>query len=123
MAVAIYEPLQSESNTTPVCGWSARVRALIGAEPGRWTLASAARAMNVAPRSLQRYLANEQTSFHNELQVARIAAARRLLRETDWKLAAVAREVGFASAQHFNQVFRRFEGQPPRLFREQLRAV
>lgn len=123
MAVAILEPLQPEASNTQVGPWSTRVRALIAAEPGRWTLASAARALMVAPRSLQRYLANEHTSFHAELQGARVAAARMLLKDTDWKLAAVAREVGFASAQHFNQVFRRYEGDPPRVFREKLRAV
>jgi transcriptional regulator GlxA family with amidase domain len=122
MAVAILEPLDSEVSLTPVGGWSARVRALIAAEPGRWTLATAARALMVAPRSLQRYLANENTSFHAELQGARVCSARTLLRDTDWKLAAVAREVGFASAQHFNQVFRRYEGDPPRVFREKLRG-
>lgn len=47
----------------------------------------------------------------------RIAAARRLLRETDSDLATIARAVGFAEAAFFSHVFKRETGMPPGAWR------
>lgn len=81
------------------------------------TLASAARAVGVAPRTLQVHLKSARTSFRAELTAARVAAAQALLESTDTKLSAIALEVGCASLQHFSTMFRRATGMTPSAFR------
>jgi AraC-like DNA-binding protein len=97
-----------------------RLRALL--ESGATaTLADAARRLAVSERSLQRHLRSAETSFSDELRAARIAIAKRLLVETDKKLAAIAVEAGCASLQSFSAVFRRATGETPSEFRERRR--
>ena len=47
----------------------------------------------------------------------RVAAAMRLLAETDWPIARVAREAGFGTAAHFSTRFRRDAGASPAQWR------
>jgi AraC-like DNA-binding protein len=93
------------------------LRALLDARSGKPSLQEAARALGHSPRSLQRRLAEEGKSFRGEREAARIRAARELLRHGEAKIAAVAAEVGFASAQHFSARFRAVTGMSPREFR------
>jgi AraC-like DNA-binding protein len=86
-------------------------------------LAEAARQLGVSERSLQRYLQTESTSFLDEVQNARIAAAKRLLTETDRKLTAIATDVGCASLQSFSTMFRRVTGETPSEFRARSRGA
>ena len=51
------------------------------------------------------------------LTQCRIEEARRLLRTTELKVEEVARRVGFTSASHFAEVFRKHVGMMPREFR------
>lgn len=85
-------------------------------------LAEAAQKLGVSDRSLQRYLQTENTSFLDEVQAARIAAAKRLLLETDRKLTAIATDVGCASLQSFSTMFRRVTGETPSEFRARSRT-
>jgi AraC family transcriptional regulator len=50
---------------------------------------------------------------------ARMNAARRLLRETDQSIVAIAVDLGFSSASHFAQVFRREAEMSPSDYRRQ----
>jgi len=77
------------------------------------TLASEARALAVSERSLQRRLQAAGTSFQRELVRAQVERAMRLLLETDWKLAAIAADVGCSSLAGFSAMFRREVGAPP----------
>jgi AraC-like DNA-binding protein len=86
-------------------------------------LAEAARQLGVSERSLQRYLQTEGTSFLDEVQTARIAAAKLLLSETDRKLTAIATDVGCASLQSFSTMFRRVTGETPSEFRARTRTA
>jgi AraC-like DNA-binding protein len=86
---------------------------LVGAD-----LTTAARALAVAPRSLQRQLADAGTSFRAELRVARLAAARRLLDERDAKIDAVAAAVGCDSTSSFVRLFREAHGETPAAWRD-----
>ncbi|MBD2846339.1 AraC family transcriptional regulator [Paenibacillus sp. IB182496] len=43
----------------------------------------------------------------------RIEQAKQLLLDTDWTIARIAAEVGYANVQSFNRFFRKFEGMPP----------
>lgn len=56
------------------------------------------------------------------LRQCRLEEARRLLRTTDLRVGEVARRVGFTSASHVAEVFRKRVGLRPREFRERHRA-
>ncbi|MFZ5446514.1 MAG: helix-turn-helix transcriptional regulator [Myxococcota bacterium] len=89
----------------------------------RAELSMAARALGVSPRTLQRRLREAKTTFLAQLRVVRVELAQRLLRETDWKLAAIAQEVGFDSSQRLATSFRRHTQLTPSAFRAQARAA
>ncbi len=89
------------------------LRVLLDARP---TLASAdevARAMRVSSRTMQRRLAELETTLSREVGLARVRAAKRLLVQTDMKLSQIAIEVGCASPSHLSALFRRVTGQTP----------
>lgn len=86
------------------------------------TLARAAQAMGVSERSLQRKLAEAGATFQDELGDARVRAAQRRLLDGDAPLTTVALEVGCASLQHFNTLFKRRTGQTPGAWRAAHRA-
>ena len=81
------------------------------------TLTTAARALAISERTLQRRLQQDDLSFQQILMGVRVSAAEALLRDTDRKLADIAAAVGFASAQHFTDVFRRVHGVAPSSWR------
>jgi len=75
----------------------------------------------VTPRSLQRSLRGAGTSFRAVVDEHRIAEACRLLDQTDLKVEAIGREVGFQSLSGFVRSFRRSVGCSPHERRGQLR--
>lgn len=83
------------------------------------TLERAARAVSRSPRSLQRDLTDARTTFHRELDAARIRLAKRLLAESDSAVTEIAYDVGCASPQHFSTLFRRVTGETPSTWRAQ----
>jgi len=91
------------------------------ARRGGATLASEARALGLSDRTLSRQLHEAGTSFRGEVERARVRAAEALLVDTELKLDAVARQVGFASRTHFSQFFRRATGESPSEFRARRR--
>lgn len=98
------------------------VRQRIARDPRHATLDEVARALAMSPRTLQRALDAEATSFRHELVAARMALAERLLAEGDVKIADVAAQVGFASAPHFASVFGKTHGVTPAAFRRSRRG-
>lgn len=87
------------------------------------SLARAAKAVSRAARSLQRDLAAAGTTFQDELDLARVRLARRLLTETDSSLTEIAYDVGCASPQHFSTLFRRVADQTPSAWRAHQRGL
>jgi len=81
------------------------------------TVATAARALGMSVRSLQRRLEDEGLSFRDLLEEARFERAAQLLLDTDDKVAAVAREAGFESESAFAAFFRRKSGLSPTEYR------
>lgn len=84
----------------------------------RWTLARAARAMATSPRSLQRALREEETTFSETIQRARVDAAYALLTESHLRLVDIAFCVGFSDQAHFTRIFRRLCDVPPSALRD-----
>jgi AraC-like DNA-binding protein len=57
------------------------------------------------------------------LRTVRVQAARRLLIDTTWDLAAIAVDTGFTDQSHFTRLFRQTIGLTPAAYRRRLRAV
>jgi AraC-like DNA-binding protein len=112
---ALVADLGSDDVVTALRGWLATSLAAA-------TAAGAARALGRSPRSLQRDLAARATTFARELTRARLAAAQRLMRASDDKLAAIAAAIGCGSMSTFNQLFRRELGVTPSAWRAAQRA-
>jgi AraC-like DNA-binding protein len=80
----------------------------------------AARELGMAKRSLQRHLQVSGTGWQREIDLARLAAAEKLL-SGDRTLTQVALEVGFSSLQSFSDWFRAQVGKPASSWRRQRR--
>jgi AraC-like DNA-binding protein len=72
------------------------LRDLLHARAGGATIQSAARALRVSVRTLQRLLRERGTTFRDEVRDARFDAARELLVHGDAKVAAIAGRVGLS---------------------------
>ena len=81
------------------------------------SIADAAKRVGMSERTLQRRLRDADTSYQDQLNQARIRAARRLLLDTDTPITTIALEVGCSSPQHFSALFRRLVGKTPSEFR------
>ena len=84
----------------------ARVREVLATHYREADVAFVAECLNWSARTLQRRLKAWRTGFQQELDAARLEQAKARLSGTDDKLAAVAAEIGFSSAQHFSEWFR-----------------
>jgi AraC-like DNA-binding protein len=107
------EALAALSRTRTV---SARVsRSIIDRLRGQTpTIAEVARELAMSPRSVQRALTEEGTSFQQLLDEARQALALRHLRDPNVTVAHVAWLVGFSEPAAFHRAFRRWTGRAPR---------
>jgi AraC-like DNA-binding protein len=83
----------------------------------RASLADLGASLGLSARSLQRRLREAGTSFRAEQERARLAAAQRLLLDTDDKVATIAAEVGASSESNFISFFRRLTGTSPAAWR------
>lgn len=80
-------------------------------------LASTARRLGMAPRTLQLRLEAHRTTFARELARIRVELARRYLAGTDEPVAVVAERVGLRSASALSRFLRAETGRPPVAFR------
>jgi AraC-like DNA-binding protein len=95
-----------------------RLRAVIaGYSGGSMSLEDVSRSLGMSPRTLQRTLAAVGTSFRDEVHRARLAMSRKLLLETDDKIAAIAHRIGFSTEANFITFFRRSTGESPAAWR------
>ena len=86
------------------------------------SLDEVAGALGSSPRSLQRRLAGERTSFQRLRDEVRRTMAGQLLRGADFSIQEIAYLLGYADSSAFHRAFRRWDGRGPRKFREALRA-
>jgi AraC-like DNA-binding protein len=96
------------------------LRPLLAARPAM-SAGVAARALGMSERTLQRRLHMAGRSFRQERQNVIIERARALLCDTDAKIEAIARQLGYSSAAHFSDAFRRQTGVAPAEFRARAR--
>jgi AraC-like DNA-binding protein len=98
-----------------------RVRETIARSLADATLTSVAQDLGLTPRTLQRHLASEGSSFSDEVNRARMRHAEAMLLDGNDKIELIARELGFQSTAAFTGMFHRFEGEPPSAFRARRR--
>lgn len=100
--------------------WASAAALPLQADLGRpWSLAMLAAELHCAPRSLQRHLAEQGSSFVALLRQLRLAQAARLLAETSTAPAAIGYLCGFADQAHFTREFKRHCALTPLRYREQ----
>ncbi|MGZ5968920.1 MAG: helix-turn-helix domain-containing protein, partial [Polyangiales bacterium] len=108
---------RDEASATPA--FLGSLRALLDANLRGMELAAAARKLGLSTRSLQRKLAEIETTFQLEMIDARVRAAKRMLRDPDAPLTRIALESGCASLQHLNTLFKKRTGTLPSAWRKQ----
>ena len=74
--------------------------------------------LNLSPRTLQRKLSDEQTSFKQILQVSKFGIASRLLREKDLTISEISYTLGYSDPGNFSRSFKKHMGVSPQEFRE-----
>lgn len=84
-----------------------------------WRLSLLARRLGIAPRSLQRQLGKQGTTFSWLLTDVRLAEAARLLARTPQPLAAIGYVCGFSDQAHFTRELKRHAALTPSEFRRQ----
>lgn len=81
------------------------------------SLASAARKMRASPRTLQRRIADEGTTFHDLVESVREELARTLVAEATRPLGEIAFLLGYSELRPFLRAFRRWTKTTPSAYR------
>lgn len=89
---------------------------------GAVTLTLIARQLALHPKTFQRRLAEEGTTFGSVVEETRRELVEHYLRDTDLGLTQVARELGYAEQSVLTRSVRRWFGTGPSRLREQLRT-
>ncbi|MEO6574494.1 MAG: helix-turn-helix transcriptional regulator [Polyangiaceae bacterium] len=97
------------------------LRAWIGTHLDAPAIGDAAHALGTSERTLQRKLREHETTFQNEVNLARIEAAKRLLLDTDTQLTRIALDIGCGSLPAFSSLFRKLTGEAPSAWRSRMR--
>ncbi|WP_455888027.1 helix-turn-helix transcriptional regulator [Pseudomonas rustica] len=91
-----------------------KVRLLINNNPGEgWTATDVAQKLGMSVATMRRRLITEGTHFHEMLTDVRMSRALTLLQITDFPIASVACEVGYACSSRFSFRFRKKFGLSP----------
>ncbi|MEO0597077.1 MAG: AraC family transcriptional regulator ligand-binding domain-containing protein [Chloroflexota bacterium] len=85
---------------------------------GEYGIADVARKLAVSPRTLQRRLRAEDTSFQKELDTLREELARSYLTTSDYTSGQIAFLLGYEDPNSFFRAFRSWTGQTPEVVRE-----
>ncbi|MBY6033972.1 AraC family transcriptional regulator, partial [Marinobacter daepoensis] len=86
---------------------------------GQATIELIADYMMLSPRSLQRYLAQENTSFQKLLNETRQSMAERYLKESTISLTQLSGILGYSDLAAFSRAFQRWYGASPRQWRKE----
>ncbi|MFC9896815.1 AraC family transcriptional regulator ligand-binding domain-containing protein [Nocardia sp. NPDC127579] len=78
------------------------------------TLVTVARRMAMSPRTLQRHLAEHDTTWRQEYDAVRYERAKALLAHGDLTTAAIATRLGFADDRALRKAYHRWTGGTPR---------
>ena len=87
---------------------------------GGLTISEMSEIAGLKPRTFQRLLADNQTSYRELMDLARFEQARKLLEQAELSLSDVARLTGYTDASNFARAFRRLAGRGPADYRKDL---
>ena len=96
-----------------------RTRCMLGSP----SLSSVARLMSLTPRTLNRRLREEGTTFRDVLSEARFELARQLLEGTSMDVTAIGAAFGYADTSVLTRAFHRWSGLTPTEWRERSRRT
>lgn len=96
-------------------GIAARVRRALVENPQScaFSLTGTAAQLNMHPRSLRRYLADQGHSFREVCQEARMALAKQYLSNTQMPVKAIALQLGYRHSNNFTRAFAEYFGETP----------
>jgi len=92
-------------------------------EAGDGSLEGAAASAGMSPRTLQRKLRDEGTSFRKVHDDARREIASDFLADPSLSISQVADRLGFGDVSAFDTAFKRWTGRTPRAYRREILAV
>lgn len=84
------------------------------------SLEAIAERLHTTPRSIQRKLASEHTSYHDLVENVRRNLAIEYLRTTGLTVTEIAQRLGYADAPSFGHAFKRWTGNSPGSLRQQI---
>lgn len=107
-------------------GWKAEIsqvikKLLLNSQGEMLKVKQVAQMMNMSERSLQRYLATENTSFSALVDLTRKEHAYNLLENSSTSIETVALSLGYADTSHFTRAFKRWMGVTPKYYQTQLK--
>jgi len=85
-------------------------------------LTKIAESLNVSPRSLRRYLADEGTSFREALETTRRNLCERLMLEQRISLAEISERLGYSEQSAFNRAFKKWFGETPKAYAKAMKV-
>lgn len=102
-------------------GWKWQVKQvaeklLVNGEIETLKVGQVAQVMNMSERTLQRYLAIENTSFTILVDSLKKQHAQKLLAQNSMSIEKVALTLGYAETSHFTRAFKRWMGVTPKYF-------
>lgn len=80
---------------------------------GRCTLKEVATVMSYSPRSLQRRLQENGSSFHGLLNGVKARLAQQFIQQTCYRLTDIAAMLGYKQLSSFSRSYQRWYGEPP----------
>ena len=95
-------------------------RSMHGERP---SVEAVAKQLHISPRTLQRRLTEEGTSYQQQLDLVRQQTARHLLTSTDMEAGEIAFFLGFEEINSFTRAFHHWEGTTPNRWRETIRLA
>ncbi|MFB4294457.1 helix-turn-helix domain-containing protein [Nonomuraea sp. ATR24] len=119
---ALARILREHARTTlagarPVLGWLDRFRVEVELSLPDGDLAAVARRLRLAPRTLQRRLREEGTSWREEVERVRRARVEHLLLNTPMTVASIAARTGYADQRALRRAIHRWYGSGPAALR------
>lgn len=78
--------------------------------------------LHVSPRTLQRMLSNENTSFKALLQDTRFDLAQKLLKQKELSISEISYVLGYSDLGNFSRSYKKYAGISPQEFRNSLVA-
>jgi len=90
---------------------------------GHFTEETVIQSLHLSQRTLQRKLKEEGTSFKELLDETRRELAKEYVNDTSLSFSEITYLLGFSEQSNFTRAFKRWQGQSPSAFREQMRMA